>query len=107
MTSNYVRPRALAVFLFAAFIVGCVTSQVVAPLLVPPVRAGTNPIRWEYLCTEIHNRMGSWPDTRRLQTLANTAGAEGWELVAAAGAGWGQNSFGEMTHTWCFKRPLP
>jgi hypothetical protein len=103
MTSSFVRPRALAVFLFAAFIVGCVTSQVVAPLLVPPVRAGTNPTGWEYLCAEVH-------EAKDLQQWANAAGAQGWELAAAAGGGWGPG--GGLTgdgvaFMWCFKRPRP
>jgi hypothetical protein len=106
MTSNLLRPRALVAFLFAAFIVGCVTSQVVAPLLVPPVRAGTNPARWEYLCAEVH-------DAKALQTWANGAGAQGWELAASAGAGWGYGSGSTLTSAkevnliWCFKRQRP
>jgi hypothetical protein len=79
---------------FAAFIVGCVTSQVVAPLLVPAVRAGTTPPRWEYLCIDISH-------AKTVETWANKAGAEGWELTAASGRG------DSARPVWCFKRPLP
>src|SRR5690348_6309430 len=34
------------------FIVGCATGGVAAQLVVPPVRAGTSPTRWEYQCAE-------------------------------------------------------
>jgi hypothetical protein len=97
MPSNLVRPRVHAVFVFAAFIVGCVTSQVVAPLLVPAVRAGTNPTRWEYLCTEFHA-------LNYLQSVANKVGAEGWELTTAGGPGTGNTP---LNLVWCFKRPRP
>jgi hypothetical protein len=36
-----------------AFVFGCVTES----LVVPPVRAGTNPTRWKYKCIEETNEI--------------------------------------------------
>jgi len=71
--------------LFVGIMVGCVT----APLVVPSVRAGTNPTRWEYLCFE------EW-GARDVRAKANKAGSQGWEMVTTS-AHYG---------VWCFKRPL-
>lgn len=71
-----------------AFLVGCVVREVV----VPPVRAGTNPTRWEYECTTGREI------TERQTDLFNVYGSRGWELVGA----------GNWNHiVWCFKRPAP
>jgi hypothetical protein len=69
-----------------AFVFGCATEA----LVVPPVRAGTNPTRWEYKCLD------TWDPER--DGNANKLGAQGWEL-AAVGDRNGQR--------WCFKRALP
>ena len=74
--------RVLAVFLLV-FIAGCVASQ----FIVPPVRAGATPVRWEYLQVE------------RPAERMNEAGKEGWELAEVA-----VTSFGTYGY---FKRPLP
>jgi hypothetical protein len=80
-TKNTIATISLAL---VAFVFGCVTEA----LVVPPVRAGTNPTRWEYKCFDALN-----PEEN-----ANKLGAQGWELAAAEGGASG---------TWCFKRPLP
>jgi hypothetical protein len=64
---------------------------------VPPARAGTNPTRWEYMCLQ---------STDQITANANRLGAEGWELAAASGAGWGQGVFADHVMVWCFKRSL-
>lgn len=68
MPSNLVRPRVLAVIVFAAFIVaraGC--------------SSGTNPTRWEQLCSELH-------DLKYLQRVANKVGAEASSVRARDGS---------------------
>jgi hypothetical protein len=67
------------------FLAGCATAGV-AGHLVPPVRAGTTPQKWEYHCVQYWGH----PAPADL----NAIGAQGWELVANS-----QNEF-------CFKRPL-
>ena len=79
--------------MLAAFLVGCAAAMVAAPLVVPPVRAGTSPTKWEYKC-ELTDA-----NAETTTALANKFGAEGWEIASgvAASNGWG---------TYCFKRPL-
>ncbi len=79
----------LGLFLSVAFVVGCL----VRPVVVPPVRAGTNPPKWEYKCFR-ENNDGS------LEAKANRLGKAGFELSATARHGDGFNA-------WCFKRRLP
>jgi hypothetical protein len=67
-----------------AFALGCVTEA----LIVPPVRAGTNPARWEYTCLTGSSVEGAIHDSNRL-------GAQGWELATHSG------------NLLCFKRVLP
>jgi len=55
------------------FVIGCATGSVASQLVVPPVRAGTSPARWEYLCGEV--------DADALTAQLNKLGAEGWDLV--------------------------
>jgi hypothetical protein len=50
------------------FAFGCVTEA----LVVPPVRAGTNPQRWELKCI----------DPLDPEKQGNLLGAQGWELAA-------------------------
>ena len=72
--------------LFLAFGAGCVASQ----LAVPVARAGSSPVRWEYMCVD------AWGGVTH---SANQLGKEGWEMAAAAGT---------SDHMmWCFKRQLP
>jgi hypothetical protein len=82
------------------FIVGCATGGIAAQLVVPQVRAGTEPTRWEYYCVSTGEGLTS--------TL-NKLGAEGWELVsmapAEAGTFLGGTSVG--AYTLCTKRALP
>ena len=85
--------------LFGAFLAGCLATQV-APLVVPPARAGTSPQRWEYACLQSQgprvNELGS-----QTAAVMNTYGQQGWELASALGG------TDVQTPTWCFKRPLP
>lgn len=84
------------------FVVGCATGGVAAQLVVPPVRAGTAPTRWEYHCTTVGAGGG------RVTPTLNQLGAEGWELAGmvsqeSTGAGYG----GTEGYTLCTKRALP
>jgi hypothetical protein len=81
------------------FVIGCATGGVAAQLVVPPVRAGTAPTRWEYHCVRAEFTADG-EMTEKLDKL----GAEGWELVSMAPAG---TSFGTFNYTLCAKRPLP
>ncbi len=68
------------------------------PSLVLPVRPGTSPTRWEYLCTG--------------QESLGEAGAQGWELVSvtplAATTTGSMSGYGTSFVGWyCFKRALP
>ena len=60
------------------FVVGCATGGVAAQLVVPPVRAGTSPTRWEYQCAVADS------DDSAVMPALNKLGAEGWELVTTA-----------------------
>ena len=73
----------------AAFLVGCATTMVAAPTIVPPARAGTAPVKWEYHCEYLE-------DATLTQTL-NKFGAEGWELTVSSGS---------RNHQYCLKRQL-
>jgi hypothetical protein len=88
-------------FIAIVFVIGCATGGVASQLVVPPVRAGTNPPRWEYLCA----RIGAGSLTAQLTKM----GAEGWELASAMPAHQ-DTSIGETTtdaFTVCTKRALP
>ena len=80
-----------AVFLIGCAVGGAASSRFVAP----PARAGTNPTRWEHYC--LYGDKG-------VTAKANELGAEGWEMVAGAGAGTGSTITAEMEFIWCFKR---
>jgi hypothetical protein len=73
--------------LLGVFFLGCAAER----LIVPPARAGTSPMRWEYTCKI------EWGD-KDVTRMANEFGTQGWELTAAGGSG---------NTMWCFKRPLP
>jgi hypothetical protein len=84
------------------FVVGCATGGVAAQLVVPPVRAGTSPTRWEYHCERVSTEGG------RVTPILNQLGAEGWELVSMVSqesttAGHG----GTEGYVLCTKRALP
>jgi hypothetical protein len=80
------------------FVVGCATGGVAAQLVVPPVRAGTAPTRWEYQCAAV-----DYPDADIGATL-NKLGAEGWELASMAPRAVRGSIVGYML---CTKRALP
>jgi hypothetical protein len=80
------------------FVVGCATGGVAAQLVVPPVRAGTSPTRWEYQCAVADSE-----DNAVVPTL-NKLGAEGWELVNTAPHG---TSGYVRSYLLCAKRALP
>jgi len=61
-------------FIAIVFLIGCATGGVASQLVVPPARAGTNPTRWEYLC--------SMQEEGNMTAELNHEGAQGWELVS-------------------------
>jgi len=83
------------------FLIGCATGGVASQLVVPPIRAGTAPARWEYLCTEAS------PTPSSLTSHLNQLGTQGWDLVSATpldkqiNGGGGTNSV-----VFCFRRGL-
>ncbi|HMF40231.1 MAG TPA: hypothetical protein VKQ32_06035 [Polyangia bacterium] len=84
--------RAMA--LGIVFVIGCAVGGVSSQFIVPPVRAGTNPTRWEYYCLE---------DTEKLVERSDKLGAQGWEMTAASAVA----AHNDPYFVWCFKRPLP
>lgn len=83
------------------FVIGCAAGGVVSQLAVPPVRAGTNPTRWEYSCTYAKEKID--------ETL-NASGAQGWELVSAFPHHLEHQMNSDLTardYGFCFKRALP
>jgi hypothetical protein len=86
------------------FIVGCVTGGVASQVVIPPVRAGTAPARWEYYCVRAN---GGGEVTATL----NKMGAEGWDLAGVAPAhispvgAWSGSDV--ETYMFCAKRGLP
>jgi hypothetical protein len=78
------------------FVVGCATGGVAAQLVVPPVRAGTSPTRWEYQCAQ-----AEYDADGGVTAKLNKLGAEGWELVSMA-----QVALKEK-YVVCTKRALP
>lgn len=81
------------------FVIGCATGSVAGRLVVPAVRAGTSPTRWEYQCTTV-------PENEDETTALNKLGAEGWELTSFAPARWGNND-SVREYMFCAKRALP
>jgi hypothetical protein len=83
------------------FIVGCATGGVAAQLVVPPVRAGTAPTRWEYQCL----RVGTDVEDAVMTSTLNRLGAEGWDLVSNVPA---RTLNGYVNaYMLCAKRALP
>jgi hypothetical protein len=81
------------------FVIGCATGGVAAQLVVPPVRAGTSPTRWEYKCVFVK------AETVDLDATLNKLGAEGWELATMERHSNG--TFIAHDYTLCTKRALP
>jgi len=83
-----------------AFGIGCGAGMGASSFLVPPARAGTNPVRWEYTC---------FAGSKGITERSNQSGAQGWEMVAGAGYGYAVGSAwgGTSRMVWCFKRALP
>ena len=84
----------LILSLTVALLIGCLVGGVGAQLVVPPARAGTSPVKWEYACYQ----MGHFHSGKDVANIANQYGAAGFEMVGA-----GQPN----TSIWCFKRQLP
>ena len=74
------------------FIVGCIAGAATSNLVVPKVRAGTNPTRWEYYCA------GEMLTEAEMKQV----GEAGWELTTMMARG-----VAGTTTISCFKRPLP
>ena len=87
------RQSTVGLLLVIAFLVGVVACMAAKPIIVPPVRAGSNPALWEYTCLE------SWPHKSEDVAKMNEFGSQGWELVS--------NLFYANLVYSCFKRPLP
>ena len=85
----------MAFGLLGAFLAGCLATQL-APLVIPPARAGTSPQKWEYAC------MASPYDAKATDDAAkaNEFGQSGWEMIGALAHYGGGGD-------WCFKRSLP
>ena len=82
------------------FIAGCVAGVVSREVLSVPRAMAQTTERWDYFCIQE-------PDAResKIQASLKTAGAEGWELVAAATPIWATG--GQSNPSWCMKRRLP
>lgn len=75
-------PSKTTLMMIAAFALGCAATRA---FVVPPAHAQTAQ-RWEYFC------FGEY-GPEDVMAKANTAGEQGWEMVATGGK-----------HAWCFKR---
>ncbi len=85
-----------SVGLSVVFLIGCAVGGAASSRFVaPPARAGTSPTRWEHTC---------FYGDKGITEKSNELGAEGWEMVAGAGAGNGSGFTAEMKFIWCFKR---
>ena len=79
----------LALSLTIAFLVGCLTATVATKFVVPPIKAGTNPQKWEYHCFYLDDvgKKGNQNEYKTVETFAiddfneymNKLGSEGWE----------------------------
>ena len=79
----------LSLLLLVVFLLGACAVMVAQEVIVPPVRAGTEPQKWEYTCPVIPQ---VWTDAS--QAKMNEYGSQGWELVL------------NVKDTHCLKRPL-
>jgi len=92
-------------FVTIVFIIGCATGGVASQLVVPPVRAGTAPTRWEYLCNE-----ATFATMRQLRAALNEAGDVGWEAVSVMPMHQDHSFNGDLevdAISFCAKRALP
>jgi hypothetical protein len=86
------------------FVIGCAAGGVASQMVIPPARAGTNPTRWEYLCSNVKQNVP--------ETLAES-GKQGWEMVSAfpshyeEGTGGFPRDLKADAYGFCFKRALP
>jgi hypothetical protein len=91
------------------FLLGCAVANVAGPLLVPPIRAGTSPQKWEQLCVPAKDAASDaktvplpYAHTVNLPTGWNhvlaSYGEQGWELVQMYGSA-------DELRVACFKRP--
>lgn len=89
-------------FIAIVFVIGCATGGVAAQLVVPPVRAGTSPTRWEYQCVE------SRAEGSDVTSTLNQLGLQGWEL-ASMGTRYtfGSDRQEVQKYVVCAKRALP
>ncbi len=83
------------------FVIGCATGGAAAQLVVPPVRAGTSPTRWEYQCVNADAH------TEEVTGTLNKLGAQGWELVGMGSRGSMAGGYGGVSSYLCAKRALP
>jgi hypothetical protein len=86
------------------FLLGCAAGGVAAQMVIPPIRAGTQPMRWEYLCVQAVR------GTDQLSSALNKAGAAGWELVSTVASHLDHEFAGSLdadAFVFCFKRALP
>ncbi len=79
------------------FLLGCASSSIVSQLLVPPVKANSNPTRWEYTCAIIPDWYSKNEEKKQTaMAKINEFGSQGWEMTETPDI-----------HSFCFKRPLP
>ncbi len=90
------------------FLLGCAVASVAGPLLVPPIRAGTTPQKWEQLCVPAKDVAAGtqlvqhpYAHTVNMPTgwnkVLESYGEQGWELVQMYGS--------DEMRAACFKRP--
>lgn len=86
-----------AITAVALFTAGCLAGAVGPQLVIPPVRAGTNPTRWEHFCLSGVAFSNDDVLTPASKARVDAAGAEGWEMATS----------GQRPHDTflCFKRP--
>ena len=89
------------VLILAGMVAGCAAAAVAPRIIVSPVRAGTNPTRWEHTC--ITSSVWIMEDQQKVAAELNRVGREGWELVTSVNEHRGANSW----TSFCFKRALP
>ena len=91
----------MGTLLLVVFLVGCATAVVTQSFIVPPIRANTNPQKWEYKCID-------WKkDTPfHLSSKLNKFGKEGWEIAMTHEVG-DYSLKASYTAGVCFKRPRP
>lgn len=83
------------------FIFGCATGGVAAQLVVPPARAGSSPMRWEYECINVDTGGG------HLTSELNQLGAQGWELASVVPGVLNFARTEVVTFVACSKRAIP